>query len=205
MTTAYQRPLYGYRFAEIRHGDTLQAIAARELGDASLWTDLITYNELRPPFITDDPAMAGHGVLLSGALIRLPAPAPTVSSVTSADEVFGVDIMLSGGQLTTKDGDLGLASGNDNLHQALKHRIDTDRGELLFHQEYGSLVRSLVGTVNGPTAALLAGEYAKSAVLADDRIQQVTKTTAEVIGETINISVEAQPIVGKVISMNVTT
>lgn len=206
MTTTYQRPLYGYRFVEIRHGDTLQAIAARELGDASLWADLIVYNELRPPFITDDPAEAGTGVLLSGSLIRLPAPAPTVNSDTNAEEVFGTDILLDRGQLVIHQyGDISLASGRDNLRQALTNRIDTDRGELLFHQEYGSLVRSLVGTVNGPTAALLAGEYAKSAALADNRIQEVTQTTAEVIGDTVRVSVEARPIVGKVIALDVTT
>jgi len=203
--TTYQRPLYGYRFVEIRHGDTLQAIAARELGDASRWADLIVYNELRPPFITDDPLAAGDGVLLSGALIRLPAPAPTATSVTDADQVFGVDILLDRGQIVMQDGDFSLASGRVNLHQALKHRIDTDRGELLFHQEYGSLVRSLIGSVNGPTAALLASEYAKSAVLSDDRIQQVTQSTAEVIGDKINVSVEAEPIIGKVIDLDVTT
>lgn len=205
MTTAYQRPLYGYRFAEIRHGDTLQTIAARELGDASLWTDLIAYNDLKAPFVTDDPAQAKAGVLLSGSLIRLPAPAPIATTATNADEVFGTDILLDRGQLVVVDGDLSVAEGLDNLHQALTHRIDTDRGELLFHQDYGSLVRSVVGTVNGPTAALLASEYAKSTVLADDRIQQVTQATAEVVGDTIRVSVEAQPIVGKVIDVTVTT
>lgn len=205
MTTAYQRPLYGYRFAEIRHGDTLQTIAARELGDASLWTDLIVYNDLKAPFVTDDPTQAKAGVLLSGSLIRLPAPAPIATTATDADEVFGTDILLERGQLVVVDGDLSVAEGLDNLHQALTHRIDTDRGELLFHQDYGSLVRSVVGTVNGPTAALLASEYAKSTVLADDRIQQVTQATAEVAGDTIRVNVEAQPIVGKVIDVSVTT
>lgn len=205
MTTAYQRPLYGYRFAEIRHGDNLQTIAARELGDASLWSELIAYNDLKAPFITDDPAQARAGVLLSGSLIRLPAPAPIATTATDADEVFGTDILLDRGQLVVIDGDLSLAEGLDNLHQALEHRIDTDRGELLFHQDYGSLVRSVVGTVNGPTAALLASEYAKSAVLADDRIQQVTQAAAEVVGDTIRVSVEAQPIVGRVIDVTVTT
>ena len=113
--------------------------------------------------------------------------------------------MLDRGQLGVSDGDFSLAQGLENLHKALMHRIDTDRGELLFHQDYGSLVRSLVGTVNGPTASLLASEYAKSAVLADDRIQQVTQATAEVVGDTIRVSVEAQPIVGRVIDVTVTT
>ena len=35
MSTPIDRPLQGYRFVETRHGDTLQAVAAREMGDAS--------------------------------------------------------------------------------------------------------------------------------------------------------------------------
>lgn len=203
--TTYQRPLYGFRFAEIRRGDTLQTIAARELGDAALWVDLIAYNDLRPPFVTDDAAAAGDGVLLSGGLIRLPAPTPTVSADTEADEVFGRDVLLEKGEIALADGDFAVASGRANLRQALRHRVVTSAGELMFHPEYGSRVRSLIGAVNGPTAALLAAGYARAAVLADERVQQVVSADAEVLGDVINVSVEAQPIVGRSVSVDATT
>lgn len=204
MTTAYQRPLYGFRFVEIRRGDTLQAIAARELGDAGRWVDLIAYNNLVPPFVTSDQSEARDGVLLAGSLIRVPAPVPVVTSTTDPEKVFEVDILLERGELATKDGDFDVASGRVNLHQSIKNRIDTERGELIFHTEYGSRVRQLIGAVNGPTASLLAAEYARSAVLADSRINQVTRATAEVVGDVINVSVEAEPIVGRVIVVDAT-
>lgn len=202
--TTYRRPLHGFRFVEIRHGDTLQAIAARELGDASRWTDLIAYNDLVPPFITDHPALVREGVLLSGGMIRVPAAVQIVSASSDPDRVFERDIRLDRGEIMTLDGDFDIASGRDNLRQAIKHRIETERGELLFHPEYGSRIRVLLGTVNGPTASLLAAEYARSAVLADPRIRQVTQSVAEVEGDVVRVSVEAQPIAGRVIEVTAT-
>jgi phage baseplate assembly protein W len=198
-----QRPLYGFRFVEIRHGDTLQSIAARELGDASRWAELIAYNDLVPPYVTDDASAAVNGVLLSGNLIRLPAPVPVVSTTSNPDQVFQSDIELdAAGGLALKDGDFAVVSGRTNLRQALKHRVETDRGELIFHSTYGSLVRRLIGSVNGPTATLLAAQYAKSAVQADPRIKQVTQAEAEAIGDTIRVSIEAEPVVGRVVELS---
>lgn len=198
-----ERPLFGFRFVEILHGDTLQAIAARELGDAGRWAELIAYNDLVPPFVTDDASLVRAGVLLSGSLLRVPAPVPVISTTTDPDKVFEIDVALDDrGQLTVESGDFVVASGRTNLRQALKHRVITDRGELIFHPTYGSLVRRLIGTVNGPTAALLAAQFAKSAVQADTRIKQVTQATADVVGDVINVSIEAQPVVGRVVDVD---
>lgn len=198
-----ERPLSGFRFVEIQRGDTLQSISARELGDASRWAELIAYNGLVPPFITDDAGSERAGVLLSGGLLRVPAPVPVITTTTDPDKVFEVDVALDGrGQMTAENGDFSVVSGRANLRQALKHRVITDRGELMFHPNYGSLIRRLVGSVNGPTSALLAAQFAKSAVQADQRIKQVTQSTAEVVGDVINVSVEAQPVVGRVVDVN---
>lgn len=197
MTTSYRRPLYGFRFVETRHGDTLQAIAARELGDASRWSEIIAHNDLVPPFITDDPAEAREGVVLTGSKIRLPAPTPMVSAALDPDRVFGRDVRLHNGVLDAAGGDFAVIAGRENLRQALRHRIETDRGEVLFHREYGSRVRELMGAVSGPTALMLAAEYAKSAVAADPRIEEVTRAVAETSGDVTRVSVEARPVTGR--------
>jgi predicted Zn-dependent protease len=44
------RPLNGFRLVEIKYGDTLQELAARELGDANKWRDIIAINDLLPPY-----------------------------------------------------------------------------------------------------------------------------------------------------------
>lgn len=194
-----KRQIYGFRFVEINRGDTLQQIAARELGDASRWAEIVSYNNLKPPYITGDASAVTDGVLLYGSLIRLPASTPVISSTNDPERVFERDVKLTNGKVAvTAGGDFDVVSGVANLKQALKHRLDTPRGELIYHANaYGSLHWRLIGTANGPTASLLAAEYAKAAVLADPRISKVNSATAEVSGDAIQASVEAEPIVGR--------
>ena len=136
-----------------------------------------------------------------GQFLRVPASVATVSADQSADLVFERDVQLLGGDLAIVGGDFGVVGGRDNLRQALRHRLSTEEGELMFHPDYGSRIRTLIGTVNGPTAGLLAAEYAKSALYADPRISRVNHSSAEVVGDTISVTAEAVPIVGKAIDV----
>lgn len=201
----FNKPLYGYRFAPTQRGDSLQLIAARELGDATQWQVLIDYNSLVPPYITDDEAQAGPGVILTGALILVPAPVPVATATTDPGEVFGADIKLAQGQLAVANGDFDLASGRDNLRQALGNRVSTERGDLLMHQDYGSLHPRLIGAVNGPTAGLLAAQYVKAAVQADPRVQAVLSAEVTISGDVDQVELEVQPIAGTPLSVSVTT
>lgn len=196
--TQFDRQVYGFRFADTNRGDSLQLIAARELGDASRWTELIALNKLLPPFITDDAAQARQGVILSGAQILVPAPVAVSTTTTDPDAVFERDVQMGrGGELVTDGSDFVVVSGGGNLKQALKNRIETDRGELIYHPEYGCEARRLIGLVNGPTKALLASQAVKAAVQDDPRIARVIKARAEVIGDTVPVSAEAETVTGR--------
>lgn len=197
MTTPFDRPRYGFRFEEIRRGDSLQLIAARTLGDAALWYELIAFNDLVPPYITDDPTQVRPGVLLSGEFLLVPAPTPTVTTATDPDEVFLRDIQLTDGDLVVSGGDLAVVSGRENFKQAIKNRVETERGELIYHMRYGNRTRQLVGAVNGPTAALLAAQYTKAAVQADPRVSNVTSATGTVTGDAVSVAVTAEAVNGK--------
>lgn len=196
----FSRPLAGVRLVDVLHGDTLQEIAAREIGDASRWVDIANINNLEPPYITDDAAQATDRVLLSGGVLLVPArPKQQLprEGTTEAD-LYGVDLALVDGQLRpNEDGDLQLVSGRENLKQALVHRVTTERGELLWHRSYGSLVRSLIGATNGPSSALLAAQYVAAAMRADYRVRDVNNTLATVTGDEIHVECEVVPIVGR--------
>lgn len=203
MTTIFDKPLTGYRFANTQYGDTLQRIAYREMGDATQWPLLIAYNNLEYPFITDDPALASTTVLLTGAQILVPAPVPVIESTTDPALVFEIDVALDVNGLlqAAANGDLAVVSGNANLVQALNGRVITDNGELIFHGAYGNRVRQLLGALNGPNAALLAGQYITGAVLADPRVSSVDSSIVTVAGDEIQVSVQLTPIVGRAVAL----
>lgn len=199
-----ERTATGSRYVEILRGDTLQRIAARELGDASRWPELVGFNRLVPPFIVDDAASAGERVLAAGQFIRIPATDVVVSATSSPDEVYGRDVGLRLGRIEAIDGDFAIVGGLDNLRQALRHRIETDSGELLFHPGYGSQIRRILGQASGPAATLLAAQLARTAVLADERIASVPSAEAEAEGDMLRVTVKAEPVVGKVVDITST-
>ena len=147
--------------------------------------------------------MRAPGVLAFGDQILVPAPAPVISSTTDPERVFEVDVALAKGRLQAVNGDFELVAGRANLRQALRRRVETERGELIFHTDYGSLVRRLIGTLNGPTAALLAAQYTKSSLLLDPRVANVTSAIAAVVGDTINVRIELQPVTGRPLELAV--
>ena len=191
----FTREAPGIRLAETRHGDTLQRIALRELGDASRWVELAELNGLRPPYLTE-PSLARVGVLAYGASIKLPSPSSIVSASSDPGAVYGADLLLDTGELQTANGDFALTSGVPNLVQALRHRVVVDKRELGFHPDYGCHIRSLIGASNGPVAGELAAFYVKSALLEDERVAEVPTCIAEVIGDQIRVTATAVPISG---------
>jgi phage baseplate assembly protein W len=183
--------LTGYRRIQTQGGDTLQRVAARAMGDARRWYELAEINGLVPPFITDNPELAGPKVLRAGDDILVPAmaaPATGVSTDTSAD-ILGTDIKLTERRMTvTASGDVELVSGVANMVQAVRQVIHTNPGELLFHLEYGSGVRTLIGDPADTLTNRLAASFIRRALLADERIVSTAGIKASVVGDSIPIS-----------------
>lgn len=205
MSGSVTREVQGFRYVVTQVGDTLQALCAREIGDATVWAEIAAFNGLKPPYIVDDPELVVPGVVVSGSQIRLPAPTSFVSAATDPEAVFLVDIQLSKGRMQFgANGDLTMLSGRDNLRQALVHRIVTPRGELVMHADYGSLLSRILGAANGPTARLLAGQYARAAVLADSRVSAVRQPKATVNGDVVTVELDAETIAGKIVNVEAT-
>lgn len=198
----FERELKSFRLERTHFGDTLQIVAGRELGDANRWPELVWINDLIPPYLTDDAGQAGDQVLLTGSAIRIPSTTTAVVTDTDFDQVFGRDCGLYGKQLAANEsGDFALTSGVDNLSQQLRHGINTPRGQQTRHPQYGCLVWSLFGKVNGPTAARLGAEYVKATVSADYRISKILSVVADVSGDTVAVTARAEAIAGGVIDL----
>ncbi|WP_441280560.1 hypothetical protein [Tardiphaga sp. 862_B3_N1_1] len=197
MTTVFTRETPESRVAATEHGDTLQSIAGRELGDANRWPELAWINHLRSPYITDNPARAGDGVLLTGAFIKIPAPKGVRTDAAELGQVFQRDAELRGKQLqVTPGGDFAVLTGSKNLAQQLTHRLATPRGQAVRHPKYGSLLYRLIGRINGPTGALMAQQYASAAIKADFRVRSIKKIDATVKIDAIDVQARAETIAG---------
>ncbi|MFM2119492.1 MAG: hypothetical protein RL722_960 [Pseudomonadota bacterium] len=89
------------------------------------------------------------------------------------DQAGGVDLGLDGP--VGAAGDIALASGNDNIVQALTLRLRVRLGELapLGWPDYGSRLHELIGEPDLPRTRLKAQVFARDAVLLDPRVSQV--------------------------------
>ena len=196
--SVFSRALPGVRWAEVRSSHSMLTIALRELGDASRWTEIVAINGLVFPYISD---LAGVGVAVPGQLIKVPSLTGYVTADNDAAGVFGTDVKLQGGMLTAQGGDFAVEAGRANLRQALGIRIRVDQRELLFHPDYGCRIRRLIGKGAAPTVGLLAAQYVKSALLADDRVSRVIRSTATVTGESISVEASVEAVGGTVVDV----
>jgi hypothetical protein len=182
------------RQAHVRIGDTLQALAARELGSAAQWRDLIPLNDLRPPYLIPsiDPAERVPQVLLWGDPVVVPARAIN-DNAALGDAALGTDVLVAGGDLVSANGDLATVSGVGNYVQALRHRLFTPLDSYLTHPDYGCAITALLGLGNGPVVALLSAAMARQALLLDPRSAAISAAGA-VRGDQLTVAVQAQPV-----------
>lgn len=198
----FERKVPPCRLAEIQHGDTLQRIAAREMGDANRWPELVWINRLAFPYLTGDEQSASSSVLLFGTLIKVPAPAGVFTGNGDRGQVYERDCALVNRMLEDDGaGDLRVFSGSDNLRQQLSHVVVTPRGQATRHPEYGCMVWRLLGKVNGPTAAKLGADYVKASLASDYRVSKVDFSTAEIVGDAVRVTARAIAIEGSVVDV----
>lgn len=198
----FDKPLPPCRIVETHHGDTLQRISARELGDANRWPELVWINKLKPPYITDHENRVTDGVLLSGSIIKIPAPVGVYTDDAEKGQVFERDCSLVDKLLSVdENGDIAIFSGADNLQQQLSHIVATPRGQATRHPNYGCLIWRLLGTVNGPIALKLGADYIKSALRSDYRVSRVDYSTAIAYGDVVKITARAVAIEGSVVDV----
>ena len=191
--TDFSRVYEGFRLVETRRGDTLRAVASRELGDPTRWWELAFINALVPPYLTDDPAEASDGVRLTGDRLSVPSSADYVPAQIDPEAVFGIDVALSSiGEMNAADGDLVTVAGGPNLTQAMRHVLATTPGGLEMHPTYGCSAWFLIGQKATPAAMRMIDGLIRRAVQADARVDSVTRAESRIDGDALHVEMTAQ-------------
>lgn len=142
----------------VRQGDTIRSVAERLLGNSQNWKDIVLLNELVPPYISQ---VKRPGVLVPGDKILYPqskaAPPPELTHAVHGQDdpeflseaAYGRDIRLTshldadhGVERVDADiderGDLATITGVPNVHQAIRIKFSTERGQLKSHPFFGA-------------------------------------------------------------------
>lgn len=193
-TTSLNRPV----FLSLSPGDSLQAIAARTLGDSGRWVELVTTNGLDYPFVDFSgpggaPGAAYAGLRVFGAadVLKLPLPAsPGVIGV--ADDPIGTDTPDS----PAHAGDLH--GGVENMVASLLRRLLTPRGRIPWHPSYGSGLKARVGSDSGVAQVMGARADVIDSLNADPRVLSVNNPVASFGNGAIEVSAEVVTPLGTV-------
>jgi hypothetical protein len=139
------------RTVPIGGNDTVQIIAARELGNPDRFKDIVILNNLKYPYID---AAGGSGVLRPGDQILIPSSQSSDSNtgvrmnveyeitknLEHVEKILGVDLRLSSENdlVFANFGDYDLVAGIDNMAQAVALKIAYEKGSLKRHPEIGA-------------------------------------------------------------------
>lgn len=138
------------RQVRILGNDTLQTIAARELGDPDRYRELIILNNLKPPYLD---TVAAEGVLKIGDNILLPSVQATTEMgvrrnidynitkfLSETEKNFGVDIRVTEDYdlSISNTRDIDLVAGIENMSQAVLLKLFLEPGSLKRHRQIGA-------------------------------------------------------------------
>lgn len=166
----------GIRSVDIHAEDTLQRIAARELGDASRWAEIALLNQLDsnadissfPSLLVPSDAGATSSVIGQTSDTRL---------ATNEEKLYGRDLLLvqdADGKMTIvfgQNNDLSTVSGIDNLIQAVVMRQRIQQGDLLEDLNYG--IRAVIGSSQAKQGADELAWSLRRSALTDPRVDRV--------------------------------
>lgn len=177
----------GKSVVTVQSGETLQAIAARELGDASRWKELAEINGLSWPFLDFTGIPQPGRVLTTGDELRLPFP---VEAPALEDDPVGRDLNPFGGN--------DLVGGAVNLVEALNRRMRTPLGWIPWRPDYGSRLYLFAGRPLDIVTALDARFEAARTLLSDPRVLGIESLAVHASGDVLSVYSIVRSLLGPV-------
>jgi len=188
---------------QILVGDTIQDIAARELGSADQFEEVIKLNNLKYPYIAED---AGDGVLSYDDKILIPQESLEDNSIKGIyrnidyqitrnlpepEKALGVDIGLDSKQdlAITNTGDLDLIAGVETVLQMIGIRLGVEKSSYKLHTKFGVALN--IGEKNTFRATTLKSEILQQ-LLEDSRVEKGTRVYVTIDGNSVLINIFAK-------------
>jgi len=101
---------------------------------------------------------------------------PVLVEIPFTKEQYGRDLKLFNDDIRgAPSGDIDIQRFQNNLLDALRHRLLTDRGELWRHPYYGSELYKILGMNINETTIELARLYVVEAINQDPRVQEINE------------------------------
>lgn len=204
-----------YKKYVVQEGDTLQSISQILTGDASNWYTIAQYNSLEYPYINrlNDLKYNVGGVAQPGDILTIPVS----SSDTEIDDgkinkeqrnkitelILGRDLNIvsdtsdieSRGttdetlSLTSTNNNISIVGGYENLRQALLMRLNTPKGTLILHPEYGNNFSDILGMPNTRDNVDKLKVMVEQTIRQDERVENVEVNLASVTEGCSNLRV----------------
>lgn len=191
-------------------GDTLQTIAAAQLGDASRWRELAILNGLSAPFISEaglpGTLRPGDEILIPSnlaspevrgtqATLGVPPSRPLREQLYGAD--FGVRDAGNSGLakfdlvLDPTGTDFAVVSGVNCVVQGIQTRLATTVGSIPFYPNVG--IQAEIGRPNREGVRTLLEADIASQIISDPRVSRARNVVldtsgADIVGATVDVS-----------------
>jgi len=187
---------------EVQTGDTLERIALRHLNDASRWIEIMSLNNLKPPYV--DETLDQEGVLNPGDEVLIPSNTSIninninivntritslTRGLTKQERALGIDLWVNSNfdLIPNNRQDLELVFGFKNIDQTIMLKMGYEKGSLLYHPRVG------IGLVIGEKNLLMVDELYQSmreTILSDPRFFGVDQLRLLREGGTIKLSLK---------------
>lgn len=190
--------------AQVLEGDTIERIAARELGDATRYKELVLLNGLKNPYIGEGERniKVGDTLLIpSQSNLNIEQQPPLGSgefeisrNLNPRQKELGIDIFLEKGKdiALSNSNDIDLVASVENVLQSLAIRLGVTKGDYRIHPDFG--VQYDIGTKNTGNTLILAQEIGKQ-LARDPRLAnnpRVTVTSQEnILRVNIDLNIKA--------------
>lgn len=172
------------RLAKVRRNDSPMDMANRELGSFEEWRNIVTLNNLVPPYFSNTKS---PGVAAPGDQLFLPTPnGPATPQATTPPNYLinylGVDLFLGplNEPMLPWTGDFQIISGYQNLAFSLGRRLQTLFESLIYHPDFGSRIPPEVGSITDQTIANVLAAYTASCLGSDTRVAKVLSVNVQI-------------------------